>query len=232
MLNRLLVALLWLLTHCGYASSHDVDVDTALPVSGAAAILYAGDFSDQLLNISEQVIMNALTALQNNPGSYTVVSATTPFCVYTNSHSGVRFMVDPKATGTYSASHLGENQDIASGDVLQFYNVELGTAMPYFLIVKPNQKAATSSLLGAVGPFTVGASLKPFGSALPHLQAGVWGVIDHYDVTSNLSASAQFGGCPGTAIDIQIAVLNRDLVAVSSGKYVGAFQLNIDAIDD
>lgn len=215
-----------------HASSHDSELDARLPVSSAVSLLYAEDFQDKLINISEQIILKALNSLQSDPNSYTLVAEQTEFCMYSNNKvGGIRFMAEPKVFGSYSAADSGVNQDVSGGDMLRFYNKNSASGLPYFLIVKPNHRATGRGLIGEYTRFTVGGSVKPQGSSLPHLQAGVWGEVDHYDITSNRASSQGFSGCPGVALTIEIAVMNRDLVSVPSGDYVTGFGINIDTVD-
>ncbi|MEC8882809.1 MAG: hypothetical protein VX737_06005 [Pseudomonadota bacterium] len=215
-----------------YAVDLDHEKEASLPVANAVSILYSEDFQSKLLHIDEQVILKALEAFERDIGSYTIVASATNFCVYSNNLSqGLRFMIEPKSFGRYTNKDSGAYQDPSGGDILRFYNVDLKVGLPYFVIVEPNQDATAAGLLGGRNFFTVGGSKKPYGSHLNHLQAGIWGEIDHYDVTSNKSANARFGGCPGEPIVMKIAVLNRDLISVPSGTYVSAFAVNVEAID-
>ena len=211
----------------------DSDVDTVMPISNTVLLLYSDDFQSKLLNIDEQVILKALSEFDRDPNSYTYLTGPSNFCVYSNNKKGgLRFMVSPRAFGSYSAKNSGANQDPSGGSLLRFYNSSLNISLPYFLIVQPNQAATDPGLLGERQAFTVGASQKPMGSRLAHLQAGVWEKIDHFDVTSNKSSNGRMGGsCPGVPITMSMAVLNKDLIGVSSGSYATGFSVNVEAID-
>ena len=215
-----------------YAVDVDSDSDAALPVASAVSVLYSEDFQGRLLRIDEQVILKAIDAYDQNPGSYTVVAKATNFCVYSNNLTdGMYFSIEPRSFGSLTSQDSGAKHDSFGGDMLRFYSASLKTGLPYFVIVEPNQAASSINLLGSRGAFTVGGSQKPLGSTLPHLQAGIWGKIDHYDVTSNKSAESNFGGCPGNPIEMKLAVLNKDLISVPSGVYATGFTVNVDAID-
>ena len=225
--------LLLLVPLVGLGSDTSSDVDTVMPISNTVLLLYSDDFQSKLLNIDEQVILKALTEYDRDPNSYTQLTGPSNFCVYSNNKkSGLRFMVSPSAFGSYSAKDSGANQDPSGGSLLRFYNLSFNTSLPYFLIVSPNKAATDPGLLGETRAFTIGASQKPVGSGLAHLQAGVWEKIDHFDVTSNKSSKGQIGEtCPGVPISMSMAVLNKDLISVSSGSYATGFSVNVDAID-
>ena len=215
-----------------YAVDIDSDADATLPVPSVVSVLYSEDFQGRLLEIDEQVLLKAIDAYDQDSGSYTIVAEATHFCVYSNNRTdGLYFSIEPRSFGALTNKDSGANQDAFSGDMLRFYNADLKIGLPYFIIVEPNQSATSSDLLGHTGAFTVGGSQKPVGSMLQHLQAGVRGKIDHYDVTSNKSAESNFGGCPGTPIVMKLGVLNKDLVSVPSGTYATGFTVNVDAID-
>ena len=215
-----------------HAVNLDNDTGAALPVASAASILYSEDFQGRLLNIDEQVILNAIDAHHQNSGSYTIVAEAAQFCVYSNNRTGgMHFSIEPRSFGTLTNKDSGAKQDDFGGDMLRFYNTSLKVGLPYFVIVEPNQAATSSDLLGNSGAFTVRGSQKPLGSVLPHLQAGIWGKIDHYDVTSNRSAESNFGGCPGDPIVMKLGVLNKDLISVPSGVYGTGFTVSVDVID-
>ena len=217
---------------CIWANEESIEMEAAIAVPNIVMIMGTDHLQSKMLTIDDTILFTASLQQMQDQNSYTIISQPTQICVYSNNYSqGISMLIEPQATLGYSANDFGLNQEVDGTSRLQFFNREQQIALPFFIFITPNKEAENIGLLGELAAFTVGGFEKPSGSLLRHLQVGNTGAIDHYDVQSITPSNSQILSCPGVAIVIQIAILNKDLLQISSGTYITNIGIQFEAID-